>query len=94
MTAKSAVGPEEEAFERRFHRLLAAFRPPGAIDEAVSGSADLEGDLLAASGGREGYADRFRRMFALRHADPADPRVDALAADMRAVMRVVVAGRR
>ena len=28
------VGAEEEAFERRFHRLLAAFRPPGPIDEA------------------------------------------------------------
>lgn len=87
------VGPEEEAFERRFHRLLAAFRPPGAIDEAFKESEVLEDDLLAATGGREAYADRFRRMFALRDADPADPRVDALAADMRAVMRVTVARR-
>ncbi len=87
------VGPEDEAFERRFHRLMAAFRPPGAIDEAFNESGDLEDDLLAATGGREAYADRFRRMFALRDADPADPRVDALAADMRAVMRVTVARR-
>jgi hypothetical protein len=32
-------------------------------------------------------------MFALRAAAPTDPRVDALAADMRAVMRAVVARR-
>ena len=87
------VGPDEEAFERRFHRLLAAFRPPGAIDDAVNQSQDLEADLLAASGGRAAYVDRFRRLFALRDADPTDPRVDALAADMRAVMRMTVARR-
>jgi hypothetical protein len=86
------VGPEEEAFERRFHRLLAAFRPPGAIDDAFADSADgVEDDLLAATGGRQGYADRFRRIFALRDADPTDPRVDALAEDMSSVMRVTVA---
>jgi DNA-binding transcriptional MerR regulator len=84
------VGPEEEAFERRFHRLMAAFRPP-AIDQLANQTADLEDDLLLATGGREAYVDRFRRMFALRDADPADPRVDALAADMRAVMRIAVA---
>jgi DNA-binding transcriptional MerR regulator len=84
------VGGEEEAFERRFHRLLAAFRPPGAIDDAFS-AVDDDDDLLAATGGREGYVDRFRRMFALRDADPADPRVDTLAADMREVMRITVA---
>lgn len=85
------VGPEEEAFERRFHRLLAAFRPPGPIDEAAKQAPDIDDDLLAASGGREAYVDRFRRMFALRDADPADPRVDALAADMRLVMRATLA---
>jgi hypothetical protein len=86
------VGPEEEAFERRLQRLLAAFRPPGPIDEAVKESGgSVEDDLLAATGGREPYIDRFRRMFALRDADPTDSRVDALAADMRAVMRVTLA---
>lgn len=35
--------------------------------------------------------DRFRRMFALRGSDPVDPRVDALAADMREVLQVAVA---
>ncbi len=86
------VGPEQESFERRFHRLLAAFRPPGAIDEAFKTSAsDVEDDLLGATGGPEAYADRFRRMFALRDADPSDARVETLAVDMRAVMRVAVA---
>jgi DNA-binding transcriptional MerR regulator len=86
------VGPEEEAFERRFHRVLAAFRPPGAVEDAWGESAGrLEDELLAATGGREGYVDRFRRMFALRDADPADPRVDALAADLREVMRIALA---
>jgi DNA-binding transcriptional MerR regulator len=85
------LGPEEEAFERRFHRLMAAFRPPGMIDTAFQESAgNMDDDLLLAAGGREAYVDRFRRMFALRDADPADPRVDALAADMRAVMRTIV----
>jgi len=88
------VGPEEEAFARRFHRVLAAFRPPGTIDDAFQESAgDVEDDLLAATGGREAYVDRFRRMFALRDTDPTDPRVDALAADMRTVMRTTVARR-
>ena len=88
------VGPEEEAFERRFHRVLAAFRPPGPIDEASKESAgDVEDDLLAATGGREGYVDRFRRMFALKDADPTDPRVDALSADMCTVMRTTLARR-
>lgn len=83
------VGPEEEAFERRFHRLLAAF---GALDEASTGSAgELDDDLLLATGGWEAYADRSRRLFALRDADPTDPRVDSLVADMRAVARTVVA---
>jgi hypothetical protein len=58
--------------------VLAAFRPPGPIDEVSKESAgDVEDDLLAATGGREGYVDRFRRMFALKDADPTDPRVDA-----------------
>lgn len=86
------VGPEEEAFERRFHRVLAAFQPPGPIDEAIKESAgNVEDDLLLATGGREAYVDRFRRMFALRDADPTDPRVDALAVDMSAVMRTTLA---
>lgn len=87
------LGPEEEAFERRLHRLMAAFRPPGPIDDAFSESGDLEDDLLEATGGREAYADRFRRLFALRDADPADPGVEVLATDMQAVMRVAVARR-
>jgi len=86
------LGPEEEAFERRFQRVLAAFRPPGTIDDAFRESAgEVEDDLLAATGGREAYVDRFRRMFALRDADSSDPRVDALAADMCAVMRTALA---
>jgi DNA-binding transcriptional MerR regulator len=86
------VGPEEEAFERRFHRVLAAFRPPGAIADAYTESAGhVEDDMLAATGGREAFVDRFRRMFALRDADPADPRVEALAADMSGVMRIALA---
>jgi DNA-binding transcriptional MerR regulator len=88
------MGPEEEAFERRFHRVLAAFRPPGPIDDASTQSAgDVGDDLLAATGGREGYVDRFRRMFALKDADLTDPRVDALAADMCTVMRTTLARR-
>ncbi len=85
------VGPEEEAFERRFHRLTAAFRPPGPINDAFNESGDLEADVLAASGGPEAYVDRFRRLFALKDADPADPRVEVLATDMQAVMRIAVA---
>lgn len=86
------VGPEEEAFERRFHRVLAAFRPPGPIDEASTESVgDVDDDLLAATGGRNGYVDRFRRMSGLRDADPTDPRVEALAADMCTVMRTTLA---
>ncbi len=57
--------PQEEAFERRLHRLMAAFRPPGAIDVAFNQAGDLEDDLLAATGGQEAYVDRFRRLFAL-----------------------------
>jgi DNA-binding transcriptional MerR regulator len=68
------VGPEEEAFERRFHRLLAAFRPPGPIDEAFSESEDLEDDLLAATGGREGYATlAASRLGKQRHATVVHP---------------------
>ncbi len=71
---------------------LAAFRPPGAIDAAATESADdVEDDLLAATGGREAYVDRFRRMFALKDADPTDPRVDALTANMQVVMRTALA---
>ncbi|MBV9473080.1 MAG: MerR family transcriptional regulator, partial [Solirubrobacterales bacterium] len=85
-------GPEEEAFERRFQRLMAAFRPPGAIDDAYRRSAgdDLD-ELLLATAGRDGYVDRFRRMFALRDAEATDPRVEALAADMQTVMRTALA---
>jgi len=87
------VGPEEEAFERRLHRLMAAFRPPGPIDDAFNEAGELDDDLLADSGGRDAYVDRFRRLFALSDADPSDPRVGALAADMQVVMRAAVARR-
>ncbi len=88
------LAPEEEAFQRRLHRALAAFTPPGVADAAAQDStAVAEEDLLAATGGREAFVDRFRRLFALREADLDDPRLDALAADMPAVMRTVVAQR-
>ncbi len=88
------VGPEEQAFERRVHRVLAAFRPPGPIDDASNDSAgEVDDDLLAATGGHEGYVDRFRRMFALKDADPTDPRVAPLAADMGTIMLTTLARR-
>jgi DNA-binding transcriptional MerR regulator len=79
--------PDEEAFERRLQRALAAFRAPGLDADAVERGEALADELLDVTGGAEALVDRHRRMFALADAAPDDPRVTLLAEDMRSVMR-------
>ena len=79
--------PDEEAFERRLQRALAAFQLPGA-DGAVSEGADaLADELIDITGGPQGLIERHRRLYALADADLDDPRIPVLAEEMRAVMR-------
>jgi DNA-binding transcriptional MerR regulator len=79
--------PDEEAFERRLQRALAAFQLPGA-DAAPTERADaLADELLDLTGGRQGLIERHRRLYALADAELDDPRIPVLAEEMRAVMR-------
>ena len=87
---KPDLSVEEEAFERRMQRALAALGVAGGHE--ADGAADTETTerLLAATGGPAGVIDRHRRLFELRDAEPDDPRVEVLATDMRAVMQAAL----
>jgi DNA-binding transcriptional MerR regulator len=80
--------PDEEAFQRRLQRALAAFQLPGADQAAVDRADELADEVLERTGGTHALIERHRRLYALADADIDDPRVPILAEEMRAVMRL------
>ena len=85
------MSPDEEAFERRLQRAMAAFRMPGADTQAPERGDAIADELLAGTGGVDALVERHRRLYALVDADVDDPRVAALAQEMREVMRQAAA---
>jgi DNA-binding transcriptional MerR regulator len=85
------MSPDQEAFQRRLQRALAAFALPGTDAAALDQADAIADEVLAATGGHDALVERHRRLYALLDADPDDPRVAALAAEMRAVMRKATA---
>jgi len=81
--AVPGLTPEQELLERRFSRALAALLPaPSAADEAAALDA-----LAPGLGDDAAFAGQHARFHALAAADPGDPEVAALAAEMRTTMR-------
>lgn len=77
------LSAEHELVERRLSRAVAALigSAPGSGDEQLI--AALEAPLDMDPGMQAEIADRHRRFHALADADPDDPRVERLIADMR-----------
>ncbi len=84
------LSAEHELVERRLSRAIAALigSAPGAGDEQLI--AALEAPLDMDPGVQAEIVDRHRRFHALAHADPDDPRVERLIADMREPLAAMV----
>lgn len=84
------LSAEHELVERRLSRAMAVLigSTPGAGDDQLIAALEAPLDLDPAV--QAEIADRHRRFHALAHADPDDPRVERLIADMREPLAAMV----